>query len=174
VLAAAVAGVVISACGGSSGAAKVSATAYATSLCKAFGPFERDIYNRQSALSAVRSPSPAQGKATLVTFLSALAGDTETAGAKMRSAGTPDVAQGKLISRGLVAMFQRLDKTLRAAESRARALPIANATAFRTAATSLAADVRTSVGDAGAGLAGLKTTALEKAASHVAACRSLS
>jgi hypothetical protein len=160
-------------CGSSGGTKQVSAQAYASALCTAVGPFEREIYTHAGALTDLGSVAPAAGKATLIQFLVGTAADSEHADLAMRGAGVPDVAEGKQISGALVAMFSRLTSSLSAAESSAEALPTTTESAFKTAAEALSDSVRTSVGDAGAGLQGLKSSALEHAANASPACHSL-
>jgi hypothetical protein len=175
VVAALAAAVVLAGCGGSgsSGSSKVSATAYATALCKAVGPFERDIYSRQSALKIADVRSAAQGKAALSGFLSALAADTARAKRQMTGAGVPDVSGGSKIAATLVAMFARLQSAMDSAATQAAKLPTASSKAFRSAAVGLTKDVQNSVGDLGSGLGSARSGALEKASRKVAACQSL-
>jgi len=169
----ALAAVALSGCGSSSGPKQVSAQSYASALCTAVGPFEREIYTHAEALTDITKATPQTGKATLIEFLVGTAADSEHAALAMRAAGIPEVARGKQISGALLAMFSRLTSSLSAAESSAEALPTNTAAAFRSAASSLSESIRTSVGDAGSGLEGLKSSALEHAASASPACHSL-
>lgn len=159
-------------CGSSGGSHQVSAQTYANSLCSAVGPFEHEIYTHASALTNLESVAPAKGKATLTDFLTAVFADSQHARQAMRAAGTPDVPHGALIAGALVSMFTRLDSSLSAAQTGAEALPTNTPQAFRTAAKLLSDQVRTSVGDASSGLSGLKSSALEHAASLSPVCHS--
>jgi hypothetical protein len=160
-------------CGSSSGPKQVSAQAYATALCTAVGPFEHEIYAHASALTDIGTAAPVTGKETLIQFLVGTAADSQQAAQAMRVAGVPNVAHGKQISGALLAMFSRLSTSLSAAESSAEALPTNTRKAFQSAAVMLSKSVQTSVGEAGSGLEGLKSSALEHAAAASPACNSL-
>jgi hypothetical protein len=169
VLAAALA---LSACGGSSSSG-VSPAAYVKSICQAVGPFEKDVQARSSALDLSTIKNPAQGKQALQGFLSAVVTDTGTAVNKLKAAGAPDVSNGKQISAAIINAFTQLGRALGQASSSASNLPTSSASAFKTAANSLGANVRTSMTSIGAGLNGLKSPALETAAKKEPACQHL-
>jgi hypothetical protein len=163
----------VAACGSSSPAHQVSAETYASALCTAVGPFEREIYSHVSAVNDLTAGSPARGKAALTSFLNGIAAASQHARQALRSAGVPNVTQGRLIAGALVTMFTRLDSRLSTAQNGAALLPTAPAKAFREAAKSLMDQVRNSIGDASSGLAGLKSTALEHAARLSPACQTV-
>jgi hypothetical protein len=165
----------IAACGGSKhphGA--VSARAYASSVCKALAPFEREIASRSSALDPAATSSLAQRRTMLEGFLSTIAKDTDKAVAQLRSAGQPEIANGRAIARQFVAAFSRLQHAMDTAARASRRLPTHSQAAFKAAATSLGESVKNSVGGGVlAGLTALRSRTLEAAAGKVAACRSL-
>jgi hypothetical protein len=165
----------IVACGGAKhprGA--VSASVYANSVCKALAPFEREIARSSSALDPAATSSLAQRKRILQGFLSTIAKDTATAVGLLRSAGQPEIANGRAIAGEFVAAFSRLQHAMDAAARTSRRLPTRSPSAFRAAATSLGESVKNSVGGGVlAGLTALRSRTLEAAAGKAAACRSL-
>jgi hypothetical protein len=164
-------------CGGSGGSpGGVSARVYATSVCRALGPFERQIATGSRALTPLSNStsSPASRKAMLEHFLDAVARETGATVAQLKSAGHPEIAHGRAIATAFVTAFARLQKAMETAAAASRRLPTDSADAFRTAAASLGNSVKSSVGGGvEAGLTGLRSRTLEAAAAKVAACHSL-
>jgi hypothetical protein len=167
-------GVAVASGGCGSSSSGVSATAYVRAVCNAVGAFESDVRARSDALNRSTITSPAKIKVTLRSFLSAIAIDTGTALARLRAAGTPDVAGGGRIESAIVDAFAQGDKAMRSAATSAEALPTASAGAFKAAATTLGTTVRNSVDGIGTSLSGLKSPALQKAALKEPACKKLS
>jgi hypothetical protein len=164
----------LAACGSSgSGSSGVSATAYATAICKAVVPFEKDVATRSSALDLTTIKSASDGKTALQGFLAAIAADTTTAVGQLKAAGTPNVTNGDKIAAAIVSAFSQLGTALTSAAKQAQTLPTNSPAAFRTAASSLGANVRNSMGSIGKSLGGLRSPALEAAAKKVAACQTL-
>jgi hypothetical protein len=162
----------IAACGGSS-SSTVSPTSYARSICKAVGPFEKDVAQRSSALNLTQIKNASEGKSALQGFLAAIASDTATAVTQLKAAGTPSVKNGQQIANALVQAFTRLKAALDTAAKSALQLPTGSATAFRAAADALGTSVKSSMSDIGASLSGLKSPELETAARKVPACQTL-
>jgi hypothetical protein len=166
--------VALAGCGGGGGSSSgVSPSAYVKSVCSAIGPFEKDVQSRQSQLNPSTIKNPTQGKQALVTFLNAVAGDTDQTVSKLKAAGTPNVNNGKAISQGIVGAFTQLKGALAQAAASAKSLPTNSPTAFRAAAEKLGTNVRTSMSSIGSSLSGLKSQQLEKAAASDATCKSL-
>ncbi len=159
-------------CGGSSSSGK-SPEAYVKAVCQAIGPFQKDVQAKSSALDVSNLTSPAAGKTALEGFMSAVVADTEQAVNKLKAAGTPNISNGKTISTAIVSAFNQLKTALQQAQSQTSSLPTNSAAAFKAAAQTLGASIRTSVGAIGASLSGLKSPALEKAAKSVPECQSL-
>jgi hypothetical protein len=161
-------------CGGS-GSSTVTPRAYVSAVCKAVGPFETDVVNRSSALNLTTISSPKQGKVALQGFLSAISDDTKHALAKLKTAGTPDVKNGKQIATAIVNAFAQLNTTMTQAVKQASTLPTNSAPAFKGAAQSLGNTVRTSMSKIGTNLQSgtLKSPALEQAAAKDPACKAL-
>jgi len=143
------------------------------SICQAVGPFEKDVQSRSSALNLGNITSPASGKQALQGFLSAVASDTDQAVSKLKSAGSPNVSNGKQIATAIVTAFTQLRAALRQAVSSSNSLPTSSASAFKTAAIALGNTVRTSMSSIGSSLTGLKSPALEAAAKKEPACQNL-
>ncbi len=162
----------LSACGGSS-SSTVTPAAYVKSICQSIGPFEKDVSARSNALNFGSITSPAQGKTALQGFLAAIASDTDQAVSKLKSAGTPNVNNGKKISTAIVSAFTQLRGALGQASASANQLPTSSPTAFRSAAVTLGNTVRGSMNGIGAGLAGLKSPQLEAAAKKEQTCQHL-
>jgi hypothetical protein len=160
-------------CGGSSGSSGVSAQSYVKSVCSAVGPFEKDLLRRSNALNVSTLTNPAQGKQALQGFMSAVVADTDHAVSQLKTAGSPNVHNGATISAAIVSAFNQLRGALVQVQAQTNALPTNSAAAFKTAADSLGSAVRTSLGSIGAGLNGLKSTELEKAAKSAPACQSI-
>jgi hypothetical protein len=151
----------------------VSPAAYVKSVCTAVGPFERDVATRSSALDVAHITKPQQGKVALQGFLSAAASDAGSAVSKIKSAGTPNVSNGKNIASGISGAFGQLQGVLQGAASQAGTLPTDSPGKFRTAAQALGTRVRSSLSSIGASLTGLRNPDLEKAARKEPSCQSL-
>lgn len=166
---------VLAGCGGSSGSSGsgVSASAYVKSICSSIVPFEKDVQSRSSALNLSTITNASQGKTALVAFLGAVATDTDHAVTQLKAAGTPNVANGKTIATGIVNAFAQLKSALGTATTQANSLPTSSPAAFKAAANTLGTAVRTSMTGIGAGLSGLKSQALEKAAAKEPTCTTL-
>jgi hypothetical protein len=171
--AAVVAAVLLAGCGSSS-SSSVSASAYVKSVCTAVGTFKKDIQDKTASLSSASVTNPAQGKKALQGFLSAAASGAETAASELKSAGTPDVSNGKQISTSLVNAFNQLSSSFKQAESSANSLPTSSAAAFKAGAVSIQSNIRNSLTGLLSGLSGLQSSDLAKAAKAEPSCTSLS
>jgi hypothetical protein len=156
---------------GSSGPAKVSAASYVGAVCSAISPLERDVVTRSSALNNSTATNAAQAKKTLQGFLTAVAQDSDNALTRIRSAGNPDIGNGKAVAGTIVQAFTQLRDAMRAAVTKADSLPTDSAASFKTAAQALGASVRGSLNSINA--SGLSNADLEHAAAKQQACKSL-
>ncbi len=179
-LAAMLVALVTAACGGASSAhstqvstAKVSATAYVTTLCQSVAPFEKEIASGSSALSREGSKTLTADKARLSAYFSALARDSSGAVGKLNRAGVPDVSGGARFAATLRSTFIRVDTALNRARTLASQLSTSSPSAFTSGANKLAAAVKTSLGQLGSGLSATKNSALSQAAAKVSACHTL-
>jgi hypothetical protein len=156
---------------GSSGPAKVSPKTYVRSVCSAISPLERDVVTRSSALNDTTATDATQAKKTLQGFLDAVEQDSEHAVSRLRSAGTPDISNGKAVAATIVKAFTEVRDALRAAATKSKSLPTDSANSFKTAAQALGASVKGSLNNIDA--SGLSNPVLEKAAANEPACQSL-
>jgi hypothetical protein len=163
--------IAIAGCGSSSSG--VTPTAYVSAICKAVGPFEKDVATRESALNPSSIKSAAQGKTALIGFLQGVAGDTQHTLAQLKSAGTPNVTNGKKIQGAIVSAFTRLESSMKTGATTAQSLPTSSAKAFQTGATQLSTTIRSSLTGVGSSLQSLRSAKLEKAATKSAACKSI-
>jgi hypothetical protein len=161
----------LAACGSSSSG--VSPATYVRSICQAVGPFEKDVQARSNSLNLSSISSATQGKQALQSFLNSAAADTDTAVNKLKTAGTPNVKNGKQIGNAIVDAFTKLKAALSVAATQAGSLPTSSPTAFKTAAQSLGATVQTSMSSIGSSLSNLKSADLEAAAKKEPACQSV-
>jgi hypothetical protein len=159
----------VSACGGSSSSG-VSAAAYVKSVCTAVRSWANDIAARSNALNVTSIKSAAEGKTAIQGFFEAAVADTTTVVSKLKSAGTPNVNNGKQISTALVNSFAQIETALSSGKTQAAALPTNNPQAFKTAGQTLANSVRSSLANIGSSLNGLKSPELQAAASKEPAC----
>ena len=162
----------LTACGGSSSSG-TSPQAYVKAICNAVGPFEKDVQARSSSLDLSSIKSAQQGKTALQGFLTAVASDTDQAVTKLKSAGTPNVTNGKQIQAAIVSAFSQLKSALEQAAASAGSLPTSSPTAFKIAAQALGKSVQTSMSSIGGSLSGLRSAELESAAKKEPACQSL-
>jgi hypothetical protein len=156
---------------GSSGPSKISVKAYVKSVCSAISPLERDVTTRSSALNNTAASDAPQAKKTLQGFLTAVAQDSDHALSRIRSAGTPDLGNGKAVAGTIVKAFTQLRDAMRVASAKATSLPTASAASFKTAAQALGASVRGSLNNIDA--SGFSNPAIEKAAAGEPECRTL-
>lgn len=159
-------------CGGSGGSSKVSAGNYVSAVCSAISPLEKDVVTRSSALNNTNSTNAAQAKKTLQDFLTAVAHDSDQALTKIKSAGTPDISNGKAVASTIVGAFTELRDAMRSAETKSNSLPTDSPSSFKSAAQALGNTVKGSLN--GIDSSGLTNSDLEKAAAKAPACKSLS
>ena len=160
---------------GSSGNSAISPSAYVKSVCSSVGPFEKDVVNRSSTLDLATITDAAQGKAALQGFLQAVSEDTDRALAQLKSAGAPNVKNGKEIAGAIVSAFTDLKSTMVQAVNQAGALPTDSAAAFKADAQALGTTVRASMTRIGTNLQSstLRSAEVEKAAADEPACKSM-
>lgn len=163
----------LAACGSSS-SSRVTPAVYVKAVCGAVDPFEQDVVSRSSALDVATFKNPVQSKEALEAFLQAVANDAAGALSKLRSAGTPNVSNGKAIEAAVVNAFSRLEATMRSAVTRARALPTSSAAALRSAARQLGVSVRNSLSSFPSLSSGaLRSPQIDQAAANEPTCKSI-
>jgi outer membrane murein-binding lipoprotein Lpp len=165
--------IVVSVCAGcgSSGPSKVSTASYVQSVCSAIAPLERDVVARSQALNNTTSSNALQAKQTLQGFLSAIEQASNRALSKIRSAGTPDISNGKEVAGTVVTAFTQLRDAMHSAGIKASSLPTDSPTSYKTAAQALNASVRASLSNIDP--SGFRNPEIEKAAAKEPSCKSL-
>lgn len=158
-------------CGSSGGSSKVSAPKYVEAVCSAISPLARDVEARTKALSQPAA-NAVQAKKTLQGFLAAVGQDADRAVARIEAAGTPDITNGKPVADEIVRTFSQLRDAMRAAQTKANALPTGSIGSYKTSAQALNASVRGSLNNIDA--SGLSDPDVERAAAKEPACKSLS
>ena len=161
--------------GGNDGSAD-TATApadYAEGLCTAIADFQTDL-DRQSAelqdALGQGTPSPADMKDTLVTFVSGLSDRTHKLIDEVEALGTPDVENGEEVRSTLTGAFETVVAAFDQAEADIEALPTDDPAAlvqgFTDVGTKLqeaGTEISTSFGD-------IQSPELDEAAADVEAC----
>ena len=157
---------------GSSGSSKLSASQYVSAVCSAISPLEKSVVTRSSALNNTTAANATEAKKTLQGFLTAVEQDASHAVSKIRSAGIPDISDGKTVAGTIVKAFTELRDAMRVAVTKSNSLPTDSPASFKAAAQELGASVRASLGKIDS--SGLRNPDLEKAAANEPACKSLS
>lgn len=155
---------------GSSSSSKVGTAAYVKAVCSAISPLEQDVVTRTQALNAPAA-NPVQAKKTLQGFLAAVGHDSDRAVSRIRSAGTPDIANGKAVASAIVRAFTQLRDAMHSAAAKAGSLPTDSASDYKTAAQALNTSVRASLTNIDA--SGLSNPEVEQAAAKEPVCKSL-
>lgn len=162
--------------GGGNGGSGDTVTApadYAEGLCTAIADFQTDL-DRQSAelqdALGQGTPSPADMKDTLVTFVSGLSDRTHELIDEVEALGTPDVENGEEVRSTLTGAFETVVAAFDEAEADIEALPTDDPAAlvqgFTDVGTKLqeaGTEISTSFGD-------IQSPELDEAAADVEAC----
>ena len=172
---ASVAAVPLTACGGGSNSGTISATSYIGTLCTSTASWLRGIEARTGALEGELAPnvSPAEKKRVLESLVSTAVSDTESVVTSLRTAGVPQVNNGKHISDLVVSSFEGISGRLAGLQSQIASLPTNDPAAFDEQAKKIREQVREAPLRLGIGVAGVNSPELEKAASESAVCKSV-
>ncbi|MHB8492549.1 MAG: hypothetical protein ACYDA6_10120 [Solirubrobacteraceae bacterium] len=165
---------VIAGCGGSGAPVKVGAGTYVTRVCTAVATWLQDIQasSQRTSSQVGGGATPAVAKHALEGMVDETVGGSNRVLASLHAAGVPDVPGGPTIAAGLTDTFQRAAAELSTLRSQVSGLPTTG-TAFREAATRLGSSLNGSLTGIDAGLRGLHSPGLERAAGQSTACRSL-
>jgi hypothetical protein len=163
--------VVLAACSGGGG--KVSANAYATSVCTNIKTWLGQIKQRATDLRTAVSPgtSPRKGKDLLGSYLDGVISDTATMINAINGAGTPDVSNGPQIASTLVSGLDQAKAAFDSARSQVDSLPTTSRAAFSRAAAQLGTSINSKVGGVVRSFQGLKSPQLDQAFRTVSACK---
>src|SRR5207248_4892850 len=99
--------------------------------------------------------------------------EANAAASKLKSAGTPDVSEGKQISSSLVNAFNQLGSSLKQAGASASSLSTSSAAAFKSGFLTIQNNIRSSLTSLLSGLGSLHSSQLSQAAKKEPACTSL-
>lgn len=143
-IAAALVALALAACGGSSG---TSPATYVKSICTSLVGWKDAVQSAGTKLqgSGAATASPAGAKRDYLAFVSALEHATQQTAGGLRTAGTPAVSDGKKVSGRLVDAFSRAAGGLGTAYAKALAIPTTSASAFDGAASSVTAEIKSSL-----------------------------
>jgi hypothetical protein len=102
------------------GGGSVSAAAYVGQVCTSLASWYNGIQSRGSKIESEIGPhtTPQQSRTVLESFISTSVADTESVVNSLRSAGTPDVANGQKVADGLVSAFEKAKFTFEGLQSR--------------------------------------------------------
>lgn len=182
------AALVLSACGGKSDGSgsgstgstgsnggKVSASAFAGTVCGAILQWQGDIQSRSDDLTNQLgdSPDPAKGKQVLGDFIDGIITDTDEVLTKLQGAGVPDVDGGSAASNALVTAFQQVKESLQHVRESVEALPTDDPTAFQQAAGSLSTEISSSFDAIATSLQSVQVPALDDAFNSESSCQSV-
>lgn len=171
VLAAVLAAVLISSCGGSS---EVKPAVYVKSMCTALGNWKNTIQSAGVALqsSGAANASRSVAKADYERFVRSLVTATRRATEALKAAGTPNVSGGKQVASRLDRAFERATHRLSQAETQAKAISTDSASAFQLGASSVTAQIKSALQSIAAVAPG-RSSQLRQAAAKQPACQVL-
>ncbi len=164
-------------CGGSGSkpeGGSVSAAAYVGQVCTSLASWYNGIQKRAAKIEGEIGPhtTPDQGKTILESFVSTSVADTEGVVNALRSAGTPDVANGQKVAAGLVSAFKGAQGTFEGLQSRVGHLSsFSNHAALEEEAKHIRNSVQTAPLTLATGVASVSSPELDKAAAESRTCK---
>jgi len=143
-------------------------------LCTSAASWLRSIEGRTSTIeNELAHVSPAEGKHYLESLLSTSVSDTQSVVSSLRTAGVPDVNNGKKISSLVISSFEDITTRLGSLQSQLASINTSNPAAFQATAKSIREHVREAPLRLGIGLAGVNSPELQKAAAESPVCKSV-
>ncbi len=165
-------------CGGSSSkkpeGGSVSAATYVGQVCTSLASWYNGIQKRASQIEGEIGPhtTPSQGKTILEGFVSTSVAETEGVVNALRSAGTPDVANGQKVASGLVSAFERAQGTFEGLQSRVGHLSsLSNHAVLEEESKRIRNSVQTAPLTLATGVASVSSPELDKAAAESQTCK---
>ena len=142
--AAALAALLIAACGGSSG---VKPSAYVRSVCQSLGNWRNTIQSAGIALQSSGAATAARSvaKQDYQRFVNSLVIATGRATRDLKAAGTPAVRDGQQIAQRLTGAFERATQGLTRASAQAKAIQTDSASHFQVGAAAVTAQIRSAL-----------------------------
>jgi hypothetical protein len=165
----------VAACGGSSSSSSgVTAAAYVKSACGTLATWKSDVTAAAAKLSTAGSAakSLAQGKAEYVVFVTSLVTATSKAAGGLKSAGIPNVKDGKQAAQTLSQAFTQASTSLAGTIAKAKAIPTTSAAAYQAAASGVSNQFKSSL-NALASASPKSNDQLRAAAAKDPTCRAL-
>jgi len=139
----------LSACGGSSASSStgVTAAAYVKAACSALATWKSDVTTAAAKLQTASNAakSLAQGKTEYVVFVTSLVAATSKAASGLKSAGIPNVKDGKQAAETLSQAFTQASTSLAGTITKAKAIPTTSAAAYQAAASGVSNQFKTSL-----------------------------
>jgi hypothetical protein len=166
----------LAACGSTSKqSGTVSASSYIAQLCSSTASWLRGIEARAAALESELGPnvSTVQGKRILESLVDTAVSDTESVVTALRTAGVPEVKNGKNISHVVLTSFEGTASHIGELQSQVANLPTNDPVAMKATAKKIREEVREAPLRLGIGVAGVNSPELEKAASESSVCKSV-
>jgi hypothetical protein len=163
-------------CGGSSSSAgTVPASNYIGQLCTSAASWIRGIQAHTSSLEGELggSATTAEGKRAVESLVISAVSDSESVVSAMRTAGVPDVHEGKKISGLVLSSFEGITTHLAGLQSQVAGLSTANPATFHSEAMKIREQVREAPLRLGVGIAGVNSPELQKAAAESNVCKSV-
>jgi hypothetical protein len=173
---AAFAAVPLAACGSSNNkSGTVSASSYIGQLCTSTASWLRGIEAKSGALEGELGPNvtPVEKKRVLEAFVSTAVSDTESVVTALRTAGVPEVENGKHVSELVVTSFEGVSQHLAALQPQVANLSTNDPAAMEEQAKKIRETVREAPLRLGLGVAAVNSRELEKAASESNVCKSV-
>ncbi len=164
----------LAACGGSSSSSGVTAAAYVKSVCVTLATWKSDVTGAASKLQTASSAAKSlvQGKAEYVVFVTSLVAATQKAASGLKSAGIPNVKDGKQGATTLSQAFDQASTSLAGTIAKAKAIPTTSAAAYQAAASGVSNQFKSSL-NALANASPKKNDALKAAAAKDPTCKAL-
>ena len=164
----------LAACGGSSSSSGVTAAAYVKSVCVTLATWKSDVTGAASKLQTASSAAKSlvQGKAEYVVFVTSLVAATQKAASGLKSAGIPNVKDGKQGATTLSQAFAQASTSLAGTIAKAKAIPTTSAAAYQAAASGVSNQFKSSL-NALANASPKKNDALKAAAAKDPTCKAL-
>jgi hypothetical protein len=155
-------------CGGGPGARP-----WAASVCEALAPWRNEItsLNRRAQQQMTAQTSPAQAKENLLRLVSGAESASETARAKVASAGTPDVPGGGKVAHAFVASLTAVRDAYRRASQSLQGLDTAEAKTFYNGVSAVLETLNKEYARSGLDTSGMDSAELEDAFDEEPECR---
>jgi hypothetical protein len=175
--------ILLGACGGGGAPAAttppsptgVGATAYVSGVCGALLTWGDSLKSRTDALPSQLSSIKTleDGKRIFTDYLDGVVQETNTMVGTVQNLGAPAVANGQALQRAVNDALHTIQSAIVDAETKAKALPTDNPTAFAQGAEAIGSSVEAQISGVGDKLDALKSEELTKAAEADPTCQKL-